>query len=644
MKKILWIMLVSLLYTGLESKAGSTLGGAILYNPVWNTHYEFHLFLIRDCSGPSAPDSLVLQTSVPGIPAIWVYRVDTMHLNDLCLPGGGSLPAMNCQNGDGVVGLRYSSRPVDFTQAGLIPLTGFKFSYTECCRAGMDNINGTPDLYLVARMYPFFSNGGSSTPLQNADATPLPVNLPEIYSYVSTDTLLRSFQAIDFNGDDVHYDFILPWMADSVAVSPASGYSQANPFSGALLQQGDLIEEDRGLVKFSRATTGRQSLNLVFKTYRCGQMIAVTQLEFPQFVNPLPTGVARNTAPVISIQGGDQQGTLYLYPRDTMIAEITAMDTTAGNQTTVSIYLPLLQTSLFSLPGIGCNAPPCLFSVGRAYNSATFMLPQPILNQSDTLGIGYTASGGVTAVLSAVVDCNQRILGSCLDTIHEIDLLMTARDGRCEVNNRVEQPVRIRMMELPHLPTPNAWISQQNPATLVWGAPLDSFLVLPGISTLTASLRIQRSSFVAYEVYRKSLADTSSSPFTRVAILTDFNQRSWVDSTGNASYYIRVVSGCDQYISNPSPVVVSFATALPSADLSDIRLYPNPSDGLVSLENGAAAVEVRALDLQGRELYKFCKVAAFETKELDLQAYPGVVLLELKSGNAVQYKRLVVIP
>lgn len=566
-----------------------------------------------------------------------------MYLNDMCLPGSVFSGGMNCQNGEGVAGIRYSSRPVDFTAVGPTPNTGYRFSYSECCRDTMDNINGTPDLYLVARMFPFSQTGVRQTPLQLADATPLPVNLPEIYVYISSDTVLRSMQALDFNGDAVEYDFRLPWSADSVAVTPAAGFSQNNPFSGAVAQQGRLIDVDRGLVKFATLTSGRQSLNLILTSYRCGQRISVTQIEFPRFVEPVPASELSNTAPVTSVAGGDQNGTLYIYPRDTMQAEITAIDTAGGNTAPVSIYLPLLQTSLFSLPGAGCASPPCLFSLGRAYNSGSYMLPQPIYNQTDTLGIGYTAAGGVTAMLSAIVDCNQRILGSCQDTIQSFDLLMTARDGRCLVNNRVEQPVKIQMMELPHLPTPAVRVDFQNPVTLVWDAPIDSALVLPGVNQ-AASLRIQKASFVAYELYRKSLTDTSQTPFSLVATLTNFNQRNWVDSIGNASYYLRVISGCDERRGAASPVVNSFATSVANQKLANIRIYPNPSHGWVHLEHNENQLEISAYDVQGRLLKQFEPLLQSASVLLDLSEFSGIVLLHLQSADQHRMHKLVLQP
>ncbi len=639
----LYFLLGLLLVIGLSRAGASSLGGAILYNPVWNTHYEFHLFLIKPCNGPAAADSLQLQSNVPGISSIWVYRSDTMHLNDRCLPGTVFNGGMNCQNGEGVTGIRYSSRPVDFTQVGSIPFFGFRFSYSECCRDSMDNINGTPNLYLVAHMLPFIQHGVSFTPLQLADATPLPVNLPEIFTYATQDTVLRSFQAIDFNGDAVQYDFRLPWSADSVAVVPASGFSQMNPFQGAIARQGRLIDLDRGLVSFAATPNGRQSINLILSSYRCGQRISVSQIEFPHFVNPVPASEAQNKAPLIRIHGGDQNGTLYVYPRDTMFAEITALDTAGGNIAPVSIYLPLLQTSLFSLPGVGCSTPPCLFSLGRAYNSSTYMFPQPIYNQNDTLGIGYTANGGVTAMLSAIVDCNQRILGSCLDTIQEFDLLMTARDGRCVVNNRREQPVRIRMMDLPLLSAPALRVEIQTPATLVWDAPIDSNLILPGTNQLT-SLRIQRASFVAYEIYRKSLTDTSQSPFALVATITNFNQRSWVDSLGNASYYLKVISGCNEQPSNASPIVNSFATSINTERLSAIRVYPNPSRGQLMVEHNEKLLEISAFDVQGRLLKRFERHSLSEKTELDLRGYSGIVLLQLQLEGQFQMRKILIQP
>lgn len=106
---------------------------------------------------------------------------------------------------------------------------------------------------------------------------------------------------------------------------------------------------------------------------------------------------------------------------------------------------------------------------------------------------------------------------------------------------------------------------------------------------------------------------------------------------------MRVVSGCDEFEALPSNVVVSFASSVADRQLAAVKLYPNPTAAEVNIENGEETVELRLLDVQGRQLQNLGKLEKLQKRQFDLSSYPGIVLLEIKSATATSYRRLVIV-
>lgn len=78
----------------------------------------------------------------------------------------------------------------------------------------------------------------------------------------------------------------------------------------------------------------------------------------------------------------------------------------------------------------------------------------------------------------------------------------------------------------------------------------------------------------------------------------------------------------------------------------DVTLYPNPGNGLLSVESARLSGELhlRILDLQGKELYVQDLIRQSQKAyTLDLQHLPsGIYLMELQQGNHLLYKKLII--
>lgn len=643
MRKWILGLIVVLSAFGQNLKASHTSGGMITYEYVGSNQYRFHLYFIRSCMGTVAANSVVLSTTVPGMPNLTLNKSDTIVVRDDCGSPFGSTATLNCANGQGFEIFRYSSSAIDFSNVPAPPLAGYHFSFSLCCREASSNLLGSPNFYLQTTMHRFEEQGVPQTPAQVQDNSPIPYGWPELASYIGPDTLLRQVAAIDKDGDALRYHLVEP-LTDfqTNAQYKLPQYSLAGlPFTGAIRYNGMFLDSLNAsyLTKVDAFTSDH--IAVLVKSYRCGQLISSTNFEINRKVIVPASTASGDNPPQLSGFGVASNGELYLYPTDTLRAGITVIDTQSAYPNSIRAYFPAAISLSGIQPTLNCSSPPCFQFFASTATNPLPQLPQLILNGGDTLGYGFTAENGIYANLTAYVGCNQFITTDCGDTVRHFNLPMIISDGRCAVNNRIELPLRLVQMPLPHLITPQLQLLGDNTGQLIWESPLDSSLNLPGLTTVSASLRVQTSAFKKYNIYRSSLSNPGN--YSLVATITDINQRSWIDPMGNAMYYLRVVSGCDEFESPPSNIVSSFASTMREEILADIKVYPNPTSGLIQVKNGDVKVGLRLLDVQGRELQNLGELGENDSNTYDISSTAGVVLLELKTIDTISYRRLVIL-
>lgn len=643
MKK--WIIgLLLLMGHVIPLKATHASGGIITYEYTGSSHYRFHLFFIRSCSGVTMGNTVGISTTVPGIASISLIRNDTLSVRDACGTAFGSTSTLDCALGQGFEIYRYSSSPIDFSNVAAPPVDGYHFGFTMCCRDYSANLmTGTPNFYIQTTMHRVLEQGVPLTPAQMQDNSPIPFGWSELVKYVSNDTLLRQMAALDLDGDALRYELVAPLTAfQTNAQFKLPNYSLTGmPFTGAIRHNGVFLDSMSATFLTTNTSTTNDFITVLVKSYRCGQLISSAYYEINSVVQALPPSVAGDNPPQLSGFGVAANGEMYLYPKDTLRAGITVVDTQSGYPNAVRAYFPAAISLSGLQPTLNCSSPPCLQLTATTAANPLPQLPQLILNDGDTLGYGFIAENGLNASLMAYVGCNQFVTTDCGDTVRHFNLPLVVTDSRCAVNNRIELPLRLVQMPLPHLNTPQLQLLGDNTGQLIWESPLDSSLNLPGLTTVSASLRVQAAAFSKYNIYRSSLSNPGN--FSLVASITDINQRSWLDPMGNATYYIRVVSGCDEFESPPSNVVASFASAVSDQKLSEIKVFPNPTSALIQVSNGSANVALRLLDIQGREIQKLGEIGENENRSIDLSSYSGVVLMELKTAASISYRRLVIL-
>lgn len=625
-----------------QVKASQAAGGIINYKYVGSNQYVFEVYFARWCTGVTANPTFPLATNVPGIPTIITYRMDTIITMDDC-GNPLSLSSLGCMSGQKIELFLYRSIPIDFSNVPAPPDSGYYFRVSLCCRPPSNNLVGQPNFFIQSVMYPYYVQGVAQLPIQLEDNSPLPMSWPELLTYTSNDTVTRQIVTIDPDGDEVRYHLVAPAITrTSGAPFQGPNYNLNNqPSTGAIRVNGSFIDSTTGAYVTSRSTISTDFIAVKASSYRCGQLISSSIFEISRIIAATPAAAIGDNPPQLSGYGVDQSGILYLYPQDTLLAALAVVDSQAGFPNSIRAYLPATIGLGVWQPSSNCSSPPCLVITGNSTTNPTPQLPQVIYTGGDTLGYGFQSENDMGIQLLAYVDCGQYVTDRCLDTIRNFNVPLIIRDGRCAANNRIDLPLRLVQMELPQLNTPEIRLFSDNSGQLVWESPLDSNLFLPGLTTTAASLRIQAKAFRRYEIFRRPLNGPNT--FSLAATITDINQRSWIDPMGNASYTLRVISGCDEFASPPSPIITSFATATESSDLPALNVYPNPTTAEVTVQNGEEAVELRLLDLQGRQLVDFGKLGQAARLSLDLSAYPGVVLLEIKSHTTISYRRIIVL-
>ena len=285
-------ILLFLFISSINLQASHLVGGDITWECMGNGQYIFQLTLYRDCSGAFLPTSPQILTGPGGI----ISCVFDPSRSGVIANYPNST---NCLLEKGV----YRSAPV--TIMGTPSPGGFEFSWTTCCRASLQNANGSPAIYLRSKMYPYTAPGNSNPNTINACYDSSPKFLNDLAFSQSNGKFNYNLQAIDPDQDSISISFAMPLINATSPISFSGGYSFSAPFpdsSENALNGPNTIDPWSGILSLEtyNAPAGVYANCVVVRSYRNGQLIAEVYRELPLYINNSSTTIA-NDPPELEI-------------------------------------------------------------------------------------------------------------------------------------------------------------------------------------------------------------------------------------------------------------------------------------------------------------------------------------------------------
>jgi hypothetical protein len=166
------------------------------------------------------------------------------------------------------------------------------------------------------------------------------------------------------------------------------------------------------------------------------------------------------------------------------------------------------------------------------------------------------------------------------------------------------------------------------PSTAVSNSLTVTVYALP-IATISASNdTLIASTALSYQWYRNNILVTGATGQTLVPTLS-----------GTYRVFVTDAHGCQNM---SSPFVF---TGIAASPLANLKVYPNPSSGLVNLDLSAIAgekINVRVIATDGRVITEKANIEDQKT-ELDLSAVQdGLYLLQISQGSSVIYRKIII--
>ena len=262
-KQFLLLLAACSLSIGFVS-ASHLMGGEITWTCNSAQQYVFHMKLYRDCNGSPGPNSVILNTNVPGFSTgINCSLVSQTDNSPICNPAG---PAITCAGATGTTAgaveeFVYQSAPVVIS--GVPPATGYVFWFTSCCRnAAIVNLSlNQASFTLRAKMFPY--NGRNANPcfdnsprFYEIPRTIICTGYPFVFNHNAVDDELDSLayswdQPLNSNTSSTVFDAPpIPYQSPYTITSPLPGPSQ-NPNNVAAV-----LDPVSGEVRYTSYTGG----------------------------------------------------------------------------------------------------------------------------------------------------------------------------------------------------------------------------------------------------------------------------------------------------------------------------------------------------------------------------------------------------
>ncbi len=281
MKNLKFVALILIL--GLTSNnlfASHGMGGELTWTCQGNA-YVFTMKFYRDCNGIPGPAAPVLTTNVPGVPNIPLTQIT---LTDISPTGSNTSGTMACPacpagqvSGGGVGAVHeylYRSNPV--VLPGTPPVTGWVFSWGECCRSNsLTNMVGAGGLSMGIRavMYPY----AGFTPGQCRDNSPYFAEKPNVIICTGY-PFTYNHNAIDNELDSLVYSWDSPVTEPPISpIAYSAGYSVSSPLPGPLQNPANVpaaLNSQNGEITFTSFTQGYFVTVVKVTAYKCNTKAA----------------------------------------------------------------------------------------------------------------------------------------------------------------------------------------------------------------------------------------------------------------------------------------------------------------------------------------------------------------------------------
>lgn len=591
--KLIPIILMIILFSGYFNSihASHGMGGEITWQCQPNGAFVFQLKFYRDCNGINAPMSLNMTSTVPGVPAIPMTRI---QINDISPQGyfsDGTSPCPNCSAPGGNPGVIqehiYVSQHVFLN--GVPPAAGWDFFWGECCRSNMlSNINnpGSVGFRLKATIFPF--NGQNMNPC--FDNSPYFIEKPNTVVCTGTPVIYHHI-AGDVEFDSLVYTYTTPLTDGGGLVTFSSGYSETSPFPGI-----NSLNSQTGEVYTSNNVGGYFASAIKVSSYKCGIKVAeITREVHVVSINNCPPvfNGAQNTPPELAAPFQDSITGQYTSYADTVIAgdtvnfmmyttDLQLFNDTSSQIITFNSYGYQYGYGYIDA-NVGCLIPPC----------ATLIPPPPVVSPL-----------AVTTTFNWVTDpVHLNYSFSCVQFSNTYYFLNKSTDNYCPANGE-----KARVFSITVLPaTPRPVVTNNNG--------LLECAFDPGY---------------IYQWFfdRWAIPGATSHQHTATQIGTYHVLAVAPDGNGNYS---------EPFVYNP--------VGLYENDLSSFSVHPNPGNGIVFISSGKAEQAeygITVTDVSGRVIYRDAMIAP--EHQVDLSRFgKGVMMLQIsdQQGNK-RFEKLIV--
>jgi len=330
LKTCIFTVIFALFFNTGKVQADHFLGGEITWKCLGSGQYKFQIIYYRDCGGQTAPNSLMLYSSVIGLPTLNLYAYSQVDVSPDGFQANGTTACLICPAATPtsfafaslIEKITFESIPV--TLPGVPPPGGWVFWYEDCCRNPVtNNVNFAGQaayLRLEARM---FATGNQTAGICD-DSSPFFVETPSFMSCLGIDKELQHL-AIDPDDDFLIYEFA-PSLSDSGLVLPMMpGYTFSQPLPGFTQNPNNFVTNINmfnGEVLLNSHTNGRFVLNVKVTAYRGSTKVSEIRRSYDLIITancPPIIGNAPNLPPLWDAPFLDSTAAYTLY-EDTVFA------------------------------------------------------------------------------------------------------------------------------------------------------------------------------------------------------------------------------------------------------------------------------------------------------------------------------------